>query len=390
MIIRLALAILPLFFIVSFSLPEAHGFARRRSREPSSEGSSNNVSTNFHPAANSGVSMNTPTKPTLGGLAPTGTVVDPNTVAPSTVYTGTASFRNRPTTSGASRESAVTQREAQIQAAQISESSSTQVVSIGVASCAEGANSIGSDQVKSGVLIASCLQSFDTASDLKGVAGIAANNAGVDQSSSLSADSALLASESGQKIFDELHNKYGTEKDAFTEKLIAARGDPEILGTQESLDALFNGKISRDQVNAALEAAGNLTAAERQKILDSSLTADLRKEIESGLIKAGGKFAKQSGKSSLRDSLMERLTRAEEASPSLGQTAMNRSPASSSKALFSNLQPSENPFFESQNQDEQGEMASDDSTGGLTLFEIIHNKLLEKLRTKKVVNVAKP
>ncbi|MGZ3712464.1 MAG: hypothetical protein ACXVBE_11950 [Bdellovibrionota bacterium] len=276
---------------------------------------------------------------------------------------------------------AASQTGAQIEAANVSEGASEQAVSIGIASCAEGANAISTNPAASGTLIGSCLDSFAAASQLKDVQGAAAKNADTAFSSELAPNDALLESENSKKIFSDLEKKYGTDKDDFSKKLIAARGDPEILGTQESLDDLFNGKVSREQVDEAVAAAGGLSATERQAILDNALSAEVRKEAEAGLIKeTSGRSMKIAVGTKLRDSLISKLDNSNEASRQSYSYA-GRKPASSRAPSFQNLQPMEHPPFAVENEDEQSDEAS---VEGSTLFDVVHRKYQEELRGDKI------
>lgn len=272
---------------------------------------------------------------------------------------------------------AVTQNSAQIKASQLSGMAGGQETSIGTASCAEGANQISTNKAAAGTLFKSCVKSFDSANQLKEMELATAGNGNIQASEKLAADKALLEHANAEAIFEELNKKYGTDKDHFREKLLEAKGNPDILSDQATLDDLFGGKISRDQVLDAVGVADGLSAEESEKILAESRIADLKAEAAENLAKFKGTAASASRlakNEDLRNALRERLSKVDAAGGD--KNIADRKPAAATAAsttpLYANLQPLENPPFAAL--DEQ----TSEPEGGLSLFEVVHNKYVEK------------
>jgi hypothetical protein len=285
----------------------------------------------------------------------------------------------------------MTQQSALLDATDLARYGGQEAATIAVDACAEGANTLGTDKSASGVLIDSCLNSFNTAEKMKAMEAGTAANAGIEASGELSANENLLDADSSEQIFADLKEKYGIDKDEFTAKLLEARGNPELLGTQEALDELFGGKVSRSDVEAAINAAKGLSPEEKQKILAASRLSGVQKDAALEYVAYLGKkaFAGNLAQTSLKKALQDKLAKAPATAAASSESAkLLRQPAGTSAPMYANLQPMENPPFEMGDTDQASLLGSQSMPGdGLSLFDVVHLKYREKLEALTGVKI---
>ncbi|HEY8278616.1 MAG TPA: hypothetical protein VIH99_03265 [Bdellovibrionota bacterium] len=266
---------------------------------------------------------------------------------------------------GPSSENQVT---AQEKAANTNRLGASLSATVGVTACAEGANTFRSNESLSGTLIDACLRNFASARKLKELEAQAAKNAGKETSPELDANSDALKSKGAQAILNDFEEKFGVSQEDFTKVLVSSKGDPNVLGEPDKLHDLLNGKLSREEIERAVNAARDLSPAEREALLSESRLAGLSEEFAYAIGKGGsakGKFR------SLRSSLIRSFQGSEGVASSVGSTSdAGRKPASvPGNNKFARLTPLEDPIFAQNSLSEPTEF---------TLFYIVHLKIMEK------------
>lgn len=218
------------------------------------------------------------------------------------------------------------------------------------------------------------------AAEAKAAANAGSGNVG----DSLSVNQAVLDSEKAQSVLGDLEKKYDIKRNDFTQKLLEAKGDPELLGNQDFLDDLLNGKVKREDVDKALATADGLTEKEKAALIADSRVAGLGDGFLYNLNKKGatsGSMAKVAT-SSLREKLKRKLASAGGGEAAfLGPQAV---PAVWGKQLVNNksdLTPIADPLFT--NAAEVSASEDERPEAELTLFDVVHRKYSEKCESMR-------
>ena len=267
------------------------------------------------------------------------------------------------------------QSTAQDQTVYLNETSSGISASIGAIACAEAANTIHENTPASGALIGSCLENLDSANQMKDSQAIAAANADSSATKELKIDSDVLNSAKATDVFNDLNKKYGIDKEKFSQSLLATKGNIEVLGKQETLNDLFGGKISKDDVDKALEEANKLSDLEKKALLDESriagLANDFSYKLKTGAFAPARKVASTDFKESLREKLRNKVDSIANTQPEEAATAAEK-PNEKSESLT----PIEDPLFS------MAEIRNSPSIGS-SIFDVVHRRYIEKFEMMK-------
>lgn len=260
----------------------------------------------------------------------------------------------------------ITQKTSQISAGKNYQKGAALAASIGIVSCAEGANTVLQNNVLGGTLIDSCLDSFQIAKKMKEAELKANQNANIGADSDLTTDASIMDSANSNEILDDFSKAYHISKEDLTNLMINSRGDPNTLGKEDLLDRLFKGKISRAQILSALSAAQKLSDQEKAEQINNSRLAGIMANLKYDI---GSKLAKKTNSPT---------TSAKEKGKIIRQLASSSSSQKKDMSLSSPfsevITPSDDPLFsnEVENYDDEP-----------TVFDIVRKKYQEKFQLFK-------
>jgi hypothetical protein len=237
-----------------------------------------------------------------------------------------------------------------------------------VVRCAEGANLIPTDQTKGGLLIQSCLNSFEAANKMQALALGATQNGGFPNPN-FGLDPDLIGSGKAHAVFSDLADNYGLSRGELARRMLEARGNPEILGDATLIEELFKGKLTRDQIVGSTLEADKLSKEEQDKLLAETRVAGLEDEFLYKLASAKS----QAGKIA-RDLLKERADRSPSALSGAAVTngrVTSRGSTGDTTHRFATerVMPLEDAFFKQESTEELQE---------LSLFDVVSRKYREK------------
>jgi hypothetical protein len=233
----------------------------------------------------------------------------------------------------------------------------SQAAGLGALECAQGANVALENPVSGGALIQSCQAALNAATQMKQMELANNQNQKIDTNSPLTASNSVVDSSEAEEVFTNLETNYGVSKSDFVTKVLSSGGETGALAD------ILGDKMPKEKLEAAIGAAQDLSAEDRQKLLDE-YKIDFGSKITAST--AGNALKKKVD--SFRDSLRENLAAADgKAVSNEKRFRFARRPA---EADFKNLTPAfgdEAPFS-----------AVSSSATELTLFDVVHQKYAEK------------
>lgn len=342
---------------------------RTSSRTATYTNTSTSIATSTVTPSATNTFIQTSTKTATASSTGTATAGETATNTTSSTVTSTAAATHSSTSSVVSSSTSVetntdlTQANALSTAATVDQIGSADAAGAAVVECAQGANAILTDPATGGLLLQSCQSAFEAAKKMKEMEQKNSLNSGLDTAAALTANEAKFNSAEAEGIFSDLEQNYGVSKSDFIAKMLASGGD--ING----LSGLLGDKVPADKIAEAMEAANNLSAEERQKILDS-LKGN---SVAGNEYKRGAPIAskKAGAPGSLRDRLREAMSRsADSAGDGATEAASNSWARKPAAAKVETLTPT---FGEDSNL-----LAPSEDAKELTIFDVVHRKYDEK------------